>query len=117
MPVHRINSTNPDPAILGTAMPLSVLPAIVATNSVLPGIATPVPEIWVGYTKHGRHYLDKQLKGPNTEQQVRALQMYYEQRFTPYERVILRWTYCQVPVVQVGELHIVSTSQQWREHT
>mgnify|MGYP003624110017 CR=1 FL=1 len=117
MPLHRIISINPDPAIFETAIPLSVLPAITATNRVLPGIAISVLEICIGYTKHGRHYLDKQLKGTNTEQQIRALRMYYEQRFTPYERAILRWAYCQVPVVQVGELRIVSIAQQWREHT
>jgi hypothetical protein len=67
-----------------------------------------VPEIWIGYTKHGRHYLDKQPKAANTEQQLRALQNYFHQRFTSTERFVSRWIYCQKPIIQVGELNAVS---------
>ncbi|KAH7349158.1 hypothetical protein BKA66DRAFT_554192 [Pyrenochaeta sp. MPI-SDFR-AT-0127] len=106
MPLQRPTSTyiNPAAAAYKTAIPLSVLPAIAVLDSTSV-IAHPVVEIWVGYTKDGRNFLGKQVKAPNAEQQVRALRAYYEKEFTPFERSVLRWMYCQVPVIQVGELH------------
>lgn len=68
------------------------------------------PEIWIGYIKQQRNYLDKQVKAPNTEQQIRALRRYYELRFCRRERLVSRWIYCQRPVVQIGEIDQVSLS-------
>jgi hypothetical protein len=63
--------------------------------------------IWVGYIKHGRDYLDKQPKGLHTEEQIRYLIRYYKQRFSRMDRHLLRWVYCQRPVVQFGHLRTV----------
>ncbi|KAI4651722.1 uncharacterized protein J4E79_009203 [Alternaria viburni] len=62
------------------------------------------PNVWIGYTKHARNYLDKQAKAPNTEQQIRHLKEFYKQHFSSTERVMLRWLWCQRPVVQICEI-------------
>lgn len=67
-------------------------------------------EISVGYTKHRRSYLDKQPKEASTEAQLRALQEYHHLRFSPTERFIACWIFCQKPIVQVGELSPVCRS-------
>ena len=87
---HSINNANP---------------IVQATE---PNNTAQVPEIWIGYIKNRRNYLDKQPKAPNTEQQIRALQEYHQQLFTSTERFISRWIYCQKAIVQVGELSAVS---------
>jgi hypothetical protein len=65
------------------------------------------PAIWVGHTKHGRNYLDKLPKEPDTEKQIRCLQHYYAKRFCRKDRYLLRWVYCQTPVVQIGQMKTV----------
>jgi ribosomal protein S15P/S13E len=69
-------------------------------------------EVWIGYTKHGRNYLDKQAKALNTEQQILRLVDYYKQHFSTRERAVLRWIYCQRPIVQICEVTIVSPGHQ-----
>ena len=66
------------------------------------------PDIWIGYTKHGRNFLDKQTKALNTEQQIIHLFKVYKLRFSTTERVRLRWLWCQRPVVQICEITPVS---------
>lgn len=66
------------------------------------------PGIWIGYTKNRRSYLDKQPKALNTEQQMLALREYYLERFAFIERLIARWIKCQKPIIQIGELNVVS---------
>ena len=77
-----------------------------------PSVANQEPEIWIGYTKHGRNYLDKQIKAPNTEQQMIYLIEFYKLCFSSTERVMLRWLWCQRPVVQICEITPVSLSHQ-----
>ncbi|KAI4662007.1 uncharacterized protein J4E78_004798 [Alternaria triticimaculans] len=67
-------------------------------------MANQEPEIWIGYTKNGRNYLDKQAKALNTEQQTRYLSEFYMLRFSVRERVMLRWLWCQRPVIQICEV-------------
>jgi uncharacterized protein YbgA (DUF1722 family) len=69
-------------------------------------------EVWIEYTKHGRNYLDKQAKALNTEQQILRLVGYYKQHFSTRERAVLRWIYCQRPIVQIGEVTIVGSCYQ-----
>jgi len=82
------------------------------TNPVEQVMTTTVPnqdlEIWIGYTKHGRNYLEKQTKAPNTEQQIIHLIEFYKLCFSTMERAMLRWLWCQRPVIQVCEITAVS---------
>ncbi|KAF5007597.1 hypothetical protein FDECE_6083 [Fusarium decemcellulare] len=64
----------------------------------------PVVEIWVGFMKRGRSFLDKLPLAPNTEQQIRALQEYHRQKFTAFEHFTLKWILCKSPIVLVAEL-------------
>ncbi|KAH7068114.1 hypothetical protein BKA63DRAFT_106373 [Paraphoma chrysanthemicola] len=102
----RFNSTNHHPNLVfaGRAVPLAALPAIVVADLLISHLPTPIPEIWIGFTKNGRHYIDKQLKAGTAEQQMWALKGYYDSTFTSFERFNVRWMYCQVPIIQVGEL-------------
>ncbi|KAH7092058.1 hypothetical protein FB567DRAFT_588369 [Paraphoma chrysanthemicola] len=103
----RISSTNHRPTLVfsGRAVPLSALPTIVVADILTSHLDTPNVEIWIGYTKNGRHYIDKQVKAPTAEQQMRALKWYYNSTFTSFERFAMRWMYCQIPIIQIGELH------------
>jgi hypothetical protein len=66
-------------------------------------------EISIGYIKNRRSYLDKQTKVASTEEQIRALQVYHHLRFSPMDRFIARWIFCQKLIVQVAELGSVSS--------
>jgi hypothetical protein len=68
-------------------------------------------EIWIGYTKHGRNYLDKQTKALNTEQQILYLTEYYKLYFRSTERIVSRWLCCKRPVVQICEISTVGPSR------
>jgi hypothetical protein len=117
MSLCRISSIHPDPAaaVFEPAMPLSQLPGLIEPVATAAGLEAPALEIWIGYTKNRRHYLDKQLKAPNTEQQLCDLREYSEAHFSKFDRFILRWIYCQVRIVEVGELHVVSFDRQFAQ--
>jgi hypothetical protein len=99
---------DPAAAVTEQALPLLPLPVVHASNTIPSQDMVPATTIWIGYTKNGHHYLDQQSKAQNTEQQVQALKVYYEKRFSRFERFVMRWVYCQMLIVQVGELHSVS---------
>jgi len=65
-------------------------------------------EIWIGYTKHGRNYIDKQTKAVDTEQQILYLIEYCRLCFSATERIISRWVCCKRPIVQICEINAVS---------
>jgi len=81
---------------------------------ITPNMANQEPEIWIGYNKNGRNYLDKQAKALNTEQQIRYLSEFYKLRFSVTERAKLRWLWCQRPVVQICEVMTVNPRRQIR---
>ncbi|KAF5534281.1 hypothetical protein FNAPI_12432 [Fusarium napiforme] len=74
---------------------------IESAQNVLP---VPGPDIWIGYIKLGRNFLDIAAQMPDTEQQIKALQGYHKQKFTCLERLTRKWILCQHPIVLVGEL-------------
>jgi hypothetical protein len=69
----------------------------------------PVSEIWVGYIKRGRNFLDTTAQMSDTEQQIKALQEYHKQKFNRLERLTRKWILCQHPIVLIGELCRVSS--------
>lgn len=73
-------------------------------------LATPTrtPEIWIGHCKHGRHFLSKQPRACVAEAQIRDLQKYSKQAFSPCEEFLRLWVFCQRPVIQIAELQTVS---------
>lgn len=82
-----------------------------ATMSVKPGSPTLTidsPEIWIAHIRHGRSYLEKQLKAPNTEQQLLALKKHYQQYLSRRHRFVLRWFFCRRIVIYIGELTVRS---------
>jgi hypothetical protein len=78
-------------------------------TSTVPEAPMPPSQIWISYIKNGNSYIDKQLKLPTTEQQVRALQKYINYHFTSSERFVVKWVFCQRPIVLIGEFHTVSS--------
>jgi hypothetical protein len=70
---------------------------------------TPVAatEIWVGYIKHRRSFIDKLPKADNIELQLYAFDEYYKRSFSPAKRFISKWILCKKPVIYAGELSAV----------
>jgi hypothetical protein len=75
-------------------------------------------EIWVGYIKHGRNFIDKLPKADNIELQLYAFDEYYKRSFSPVKRFISKWVLCKKPVIFAAQLSAVcSRLTIWLQQT
>ena len=61
-------------------------------------------EIWVGYERHGRHYIDKFGLPGTTETKFQAFRAWRKGAVPRWERVTRRAVFCQRPVIAIGTL-------------
>jgi|SRR5579871_2324390 len=66
-------------------------------------------EIWVGFEKSGRHFLDKETLELDAGRQIHQLGAYYQQLFSRFKRAGRKWVRCELPIVMLGELSAVRT--------
>jgi hypothetical protein len=95
------------PVALHHSVPISPTNHDVETN---PVISRTPSKMWIAFTKNGHHYIASQPRAPTDEQQMHDLQLYYNTLYSPTERFLRRWIFCQIPIVQAGTFREVNTT-------